>query len=72
MDDAVITKGYRNAWRLVLVAALFVVGFALFTLRANTPAKTPAWDMGGARFVPASSLHGDGYYVAPAAPGVAP
>ena len=62
MDDTKLRRGVRNAWLLTLAAVIFVVGFFLFTVKMNTPAKPEAWDMGGTPFVPASHPAAEGYY----------
>ncbi len=55
-------KAYRNGWILVLLAACFVVALFLFVLKTNENPPAPDWDMGGKRFVPASSPYANGYY----------
>ena len=62
MTDASLSKAFRNAWILVALAALFVLLVAWFVYRTNEPGRAPEWDMGGERFVPASSNHAEGYY----------
>ena len=59
--DESLARGFRNAWILTGVAAVFVVLFLAFAIRFNRPAQPERWDMGGTPFVPASSLHADGY-----------
>lgn len=63
MDETRLKRGYRNAWILVALSALFVVAFFYLTWRANTPARPEAWDMGGTPFVPASHAAAEGYPV---------
>ncbi len=60
-----LKKAYRNAWILVLVATVFIVGFFAFVLYFSFGAPKSDWDMGGVKFVPASSSYGEGYYVPP-------
>lgn len=62
MTDASLNKAFRNAWILVALAAVFVLLVAFFAFRTNEPSPKPEWDMGGDRFVPASSNHAEGYY----------
>ena len=62
VSDASLNKAFRNAWILVALAAVFVVLVAWFVFRTNDPSHEPRWDMGGDRFVPASSNHAEGYY----------
>jgi len=62
MDKAQLQKAYRNAWILLLIVAVFVVVFFIFTLRANVDHPPVEWDMGGVEFVPASSTYANGYY----------
>jgi len=61
MDDQETDKAFRRAWLLVLVGLAYSLGFTLLALAANIPEKTPAWDMGGTPFVPASSPFANGY-----------
>ena len=61
MDDSELKRGFRNAWVLTLVAAIFVAAFALFVWKMNTPAEPVTWRMGGTPFVPSSSIAADGY-----------
>ena len=69
MDDNELKKGFRNAWILAVIAAVFVVVFFLFTVKMNTPAVEVTWKMGGTPFVPASAMSADGYYKPVSAPG---
>jgi hypothetical protein len=62
MDDSTLHKAYRNGWILLLLVAAFVVAFVVFALRENLDHPPVAWDMGGVRFVPASSPYASGYY----------
>ena len=72
MDDHhALVRAYRNAWWLVVAASVFVCLFFLFTFLTNRQARPATWDMGGTRFVPASDMAADGWYVAPASPGAA-
>ncbi|HJX51482.1 MAG TPA: hypothetical protein VJ801_01840 [Polyangia bacterium] len=64
MEQEDLKAGYRRAWILVLVGALYVAGFLALALRTNIPARPAGWDMGGTPFVPASSIEADGYYKA--------
>ena len=61
-SDAQLKRGFRNAWVLAAIAAVFVVVFLLFTVKMNTPATPVTWKMGGTPFVPASAMSADGYY----------
>jgi hypothetical protein len=62
MDDMELKRGFRNAWVLTLVAAVFLVVFLLFTVKMNTPDPAVTWKMGGTPFVPASAMSADGYH----------
>jgi len=62
MDDRELETGYRNAWILTAIAAVFAAAFFAFVVRTNSPGTAPTWDMGGTPFVPASSTTADGYY----------
>ena len=62
MTEVSLNKAFRNAWILVGLAALFILLVAFFAFRTNEPSHQPQWDMGGDRFVPASSNHATGYY----------
>jgi len=66
MDRAQLKKAYRNAWILLLILSAFVLAFCWFTFRVSEDHPPVGWDMGGVRFVPASSKYANGYY-APAA-----
>ena len=62
MDNAALKKAFRNAWILVVLAAVFIVVVVLFVYRTNANPPEPEWNMGGVPFVPASSNHAEGYY----------
>ena len=62
MDKASLKKAYRNAWILVLLAAVFIVVVFLFVFRTNENPPERKWNMGGVPFVPASSSYAEGYY----------
>ena len=62
MDDAALKKAFRNAWILVILAAVFIVAAFLFVLRTNENPPPPKWNMGGVPFVPASSGYAEDYY----------
>jgi hypothetical protein len=66
MDEKILKTGFRNAWILTVVAAIFIIGFFAFTLKMNTPPHQVKWNMGGTAFVPASAPAATGYYVPPA------
>jgi hypothetical protein len=68
VDDKDLRRGFRNAWILTLLGALYVVAFFYLAWTRNTPPHPEAWDMGGKPFVPASSPYAEGYYVKPHAP----
>jgi hypothetical protein len=65
-DD--LKKGYRNAWILVALAVVFIIGFFAFTLYFSLDAPREGWEMGGEDFVPARSDKAEGYFVPPVAP----
>ncbi len=62
-----LKKAFRNGWILVVLAAMFIIGFFLFTLTVAKDAPKEAWEMGGVPFVPASSTYANDYYVPPPA-----
>ena len=62
MEEREIERGYRNAWILTLLGAVYVVLFYLLATTTNLPGHPVEWDMGGEAFVPASSHRADGYY----------
>ena len=63
MDDRELRRAFRNAWILTIVAAVFIVLFALFTFRTNQVEAPERWDMGGTAFVPASAPSAQGYHL---------
>ena len=65
MADADLKRAFRNGYILLCEAFVFVVIFFLFVLRFSLNAPKPGWEMGGQKFVPASSDYGNGYYVLP-------
>ena len=62
MEQKALERGYRNAWVLTLLGAVYVVLFYLLATATNHPGAPVEWDMGGEAIVPASSPHADGYY----------
>jgi bacteriorhodopsin len=62
VHEASLKKAYRNAWILVVLAAIFVVVVVLFVFRTNKNPPQRTWNMGGVPFVPASSSYAEGYY----------
>jgi hypothetical protein len=62
MHEASLKKAFRNAWILVVLAAVFVLVVALFVFRTNENPPQRSWRMGGVPFVPASSSYAEGYY----------
>ena len=65
MSDEDLKKAYRNGWIMVTLVAVFIVSFFAFVLFSAYGAPKSEWDMGGVKFVPASSDYGEGYYVPP-------
>ena len=55
MADADLKRAFRNGYILLCVAFVFVVIFFLFVLRFSLNAPKPGCEMGGQKFVPASS-----------------
>jgi hypothetical protein len=62
VDDSKLEKGYRNAWILVVLGILYIVGHVALAMWTNRPEQPPAWDMDGTPFVPASSVEAEGYF----------
>jgi hypothetical protein len=63
MEERALKRGYRNAWILTLLGAIYVVLFFLLATATNRPGAPVEWNMGGEAFVPASSVHTEGYYL---------
>ena len=62
MEEKTLKRGYRNAWILTLLGAVYVVLFYLLATTTNLPGAPAEWDMRGTPFVPASSHEAEGYY----------
>ena len=65
MEDVELKKAFRNGYLLLAAAFVFVVLFFLFVLKFSLHAPKPGWEMGGTKFVPASSDYGNRYWVPP-------
>jgi hypothetical protein len=63
MTDRELKLGYRNAWVLTLLGAIYIVLFLAFATATNLPGAEVQWNMGGTDFVPASSAEAEGYYL---------
>jgi hypothetical protein len=63
MQERELKRGYRNAWFLALLGAVYIaIFFALATSTSLPGEDRVEWNMGGAEFVPASSAEAEGYY----------
>jgi hypothetical protein len=63
MDDKELKRGYRNAWILTLLGAVYIVLFCALAAATSLPEPEVLWNMGGTGFVPASSTEAEGYYL---------
>ena len=64
MGDGELKRGYRNAWILTLLGAVYIVLFFMLATATSPPGQDQVdWNMGGRDFVPASSNEAEGYYL---------